>query len=331
MQLQEKQIEDIIYNSPWLLDERFVVPSIIGAAGPGRQVNVGKGKKRYIDLLFKDTRDNRPVIVELKKGELVRTNVAQILEYRALVISIDDDARVEWEKEFDKNYYCPKLILIGSYASDEVKMSANLAGIEIRTLLMDKNKVVDFGEIEQINSKLKVWNDFRKSGNRTLEDRDEWVKEIFKYVQESVEDYANPNVTTMGKLYETTKKDAYVSGLICPFLNIKIDYNGDYLCGLYEYYDEFAFSEESIYFDFLIQKIYNYEGEDEKILECLESRVKKILDEKAYKVISFNEGIATIKISRKTLNSSAQFKANLTKLIGDAVILNDELSKLLSE
>lgn len=102
MQLQEKHIEDIIYNSPWLLDERFIVSSIKGIAGPGRQVNVGKGQNRYIDLLFKDTRDNRPVVIELKKGELVRENIAQILEYRALVISIDEDARVEWEKEFEK-------------------------------------------------------------------------------------------------------------------------------------------------------------------------------------------------------------------------------------
>lgn len=43
MKLQEKHIEDILYNSPWLLDERFIVPSIKGNAGLGRQVNVGRG------------------------------------------------------------------------------------------------------------------------------------------------------------------------------------------------------------------------------------------------------------------------------------------------
>ncbi|WP_255547793.1 hypothetical protein [Crassaminicella indica] len=41
--------------------------------------------------MFKDTRDNRPVIVELKKESLIRENIAQILEYRALVVSMDDE------------------------------------------------------------------------------------------------------------------------------------------------------------------------------------------------------------------------------------------------
>ncbi|MBU3108079.1 hypothetical protein [Clostridium gasigenes] len=82
MILKEKDIEDIIYNSPWLMDERFVIPNIRGAKNqPGRQVNIGGIRlNRYIDLLFKDTRDNRPVIVELKKCRLERENIAQILE-----------------------------------------------------------------------------------------------------------------------------------------------------------------------------------------------------------------------------------------------------------
>lgn len=330
MKLQEKHIEDIIYNSPWLLDDRFVIPSIKGAAGPGRQINVGKGQNRYIDLLFKDTRDNRPVIVELKKGKLLRENIAQILEYRALVISIEEDTRLEWEKEFKKNYYCPKLILIGSSASDEIIISANLAGVEIRTLLADENKFVDLGEIEQINNKLKVWNDFRKSGNRTLEDRDEWVLEIFEYVQEAIDEFGNPNITTVRKLYETSKKDSYITQLVFPFLNLKIDYNGDYLAGIYEYFDGCPYSEEHIYFDFFIQGIYNNK-DDEEVLETLESKAKDILDGKGYKVIGFNEGMATIIIPRKLLNSGAEFKAGLIALIGDAVFMNDEISKLLEE
>jgi hypothetical protein len=68
MKITEQQIENIIYESPLLLDERYIIPKISGKSGEnGRQVNVGKDNNRYIDLLFKDTRDNRPVIIELKK------------------------------------------------------------------------------------------------------------------------------------------------------------------------------------------------------------------------------------------------------------------------
>ncbi len=31
MDLLEKNIEDIIYNSPWLLDERYIIPKIKGS------------------------------------------------------------------------------------------------------------------------------------------------------------------------------------------------------------------------------------------------------------------------------------------------------------
>lgn len=210
-------------------------------------------------------------------------------------------------------------------------ISANLAGIDIRTLLVDETKFVDFGEIGQINNKLKVWNDFRKSGNRTLEDRDEWVQEIFGYVQEAVQECGNTDVTTIRKLYETSHKDSYISGLVMPFLNIKIDYNGDYLCGLYEYFGEHPFSDSSIYYDFLIQDIYNYAGDDEEFLAQVEKRAKEILKSKDYNLIGFNEGMATIEISRKLLNNGNAIKEKLITLINDAVLLNDEISKLLEE
>lgn len=328
--LKEKDIENIIYNSPWLMDERFVIPSIRGKENqPGRQVNIGGIRlNRYIDLLFKDTRDNRPVIVELKKCRLERENIAQILEYKALVISMDDETRMEWEREFGKNYYCPKLILVGTEATEEVKISANLAGIEIRTLEGEENLEVNFKEINEINNKLSEWNKFLKSGNRTIDDRGEWIKEIADLVKEIVDDYDDDKVCTK-KLYEELSKSAWVEEVVFPFINITIYYEDRPFCGLYEYFDEnLSFSNEYIYFDFLIQKIRDLGDTDEKLTNILEQKVKTILKSKGYDIIVFDEGMATVKVLRNIIEGTDKFREELTKLINTSITIKKEIDKI---
>lgn len=330
MMLKEKDIEDIIYNSPWLMDERFVIPSIRGKENqPGRQVNIGGIRlNRYIDLLFKDTRDNRPVIVELKKCRLERENIAQILEYKALVISMDDETRMEWEREFGKNYYCPKLILVGTEALEEVKISANLAGIEIRTLEGEENLEVNFKEINEINNKLSEWNKFLKSGNRTIDDRGEWIKEIADLVKEIVDDYDDDKVCTK-KLYEELSKSGWVEEVVFPFINITIYYEDRPFCGLYEYFDEnLSFSNEYIYFDFLIQKIRDLGDTDEKLTNKLEQKVKTILKSEGYDIIVFDEGMATVKVLRNIIEDTDKFREELTKLINTSITIKKEIDKI---
>lgn len=257
MNLLEKDIEDIIYNSLWLLDERYVIPKIKGSRNEfGRQINIGRnGLNRYIDLLFKDTRDNRPVIVELKKETLIRENIAQILEYRALMVSMDDESKIEWKSEFGQNYYYPKLILVGTFASEEVKISANLAGIEIRTLVGIEDLEVNFSDIKDINDKLNNWNKFLNTGNRTLEDRDEWIEEVYHWTKEIIDEYENKEVNTIKRLYKTSIKDAWITERANAFINIPFYYKDRYLCGLYEYYDEeLSFSQDHVYFEFFNSK-----------------------------------------------------------------------------
>ena len=332
MILKEKDIEDIIYNSPWLMDERFVIPTIRGKENqPGRQVNIGGIRiNRFIDLLFKDTRDNRPVIIELKRDGLVRENIAQILEYKALIISMDEDTKTEWQREFGKNYYCPKLILVGSDASEEVRLSANLAGIEIRTLVGEENLEVDFNEINEINKRLNEWNKFLKSGNRTIDDRAEWVREIGDLIKEIADDF-NDDKVSIKKLYEVSSKNGWVESVVFPFVNISIYYEDRPLCGLYEYFDEsLVFSSEHIYFDFLVEKIRDLGDVDEELMIQLEEKAKIFLKAKGYDVIVINEGMATIKISRRILEDIVGFKKSLNKLINIAILLNNEIDKTYS-
>ncbi len=331
MKLLEKDIEDIVYNSPWLLDERYVIPKIKGNSNEyGRQIKVGKhGQKRYIDLLFKDTRDNRPVILELKKGKLVRENIAQILEYRALVISMDDEHKIEWQNEFGQNYYCPKLILIGTTVSEEVRISANLAGVDIREIVGMESLEINFNDINDINNKLNDWKKFLNTGNRALEDRDEWIEEIYDWSKEVVDEYGNEDVTTIKRLCRTSSKDAWIEGSVFPFINIPFNYKDYYLGGFYEYYDESTrFSDEYFYFDFLVQRINLSEDEDEEVLIEMENKVREQFEIKEYDIIGCEEGIVTVKILRSILNSNIDFKDTLIQLLDDAVDINDEMIEI---
>ncbi|MCT4596313.1 MAG: hypothetical protein N4A50_00335 [Vallitalea sp.] len=334
MNLLEKDIEDIIYNSPWLLDERYVIPKIKGSRNEsGRQINIGRnGLNRYIDLLFKDTRDNRPVIVELKKESLTRENIAQILEYRALVVSMEEENKIEWQSEFEQNYYCPKLILIGTTASEEVKICANLAGVEIRTLGGIEDLQVNFSDINDINDKLNNWNGFLNTGNRTIEDRDEWIKQIYDWIKNAVDEYGNGEVTTIKKLYTTSSRNAWITDRVFPFINMTLYYKDRYLCGVYEYYDEeLSFSDEYIYFDFLVQSIYYNEYENEEVLEEMENKANVLLVNKGYEILNFDDGMAAVKISRSILNDYNEFKDVFIPLIEDSVCINDEVIKIFGD
>ena len=331
MSLLEKDIEDIIYNSPWLLDERYVIPRIKGIRDEyGRQINIGRnGFNRYIDLVFKDSRDDRPVIVELKKESLNRENIAQILEYKALIISMDEEIKMEWQNEFQQNYYCPKLILIGTTASEEVKISANLAGVEIRTLVGLEGLEVNFNEIKNINDKLDNWNNFLNTANRTIEDRNEWIGEIFDWTNKALKEYENKKVTTTKKLCTTSDTNSWIEDLKFPFINIPFQYEDYYLGGLYEYCNgETLFSEEYIYFDFLVLGIYFCDQENNQLIEAMENKFNEILKKKGYNVFVYGDGITTVRISREILNSYELFEEALIQLLEDAIYINNMISKV---
>ena len=313
MELVEKDIENLVYTYPWLLDERYMISNIKGACGEvGRQINIGgKNINRFIDLLFKDSRDGRPVIVELKKESLKRQHIGQILEYKALITALDDEKRELWLNEFGKNYYAPKMILIGTEASEEVEISANLSGIEIRVIKGIKE--LNFQSINEMNGKLNNWNEFINSGNRTLEERGQWVEEVHKNVKKLMEDYEN---ITVSKICNTTESNSYIENDIFPFLNMKIKQNDKTILGFYEYYDEnIAFSKEHIYCDVIIEKIENGQIEEEQEIKALQKEVIQYLEKKGFTVHFVNKEFITLKINRKEIQNNRKFKTLFDKLI----------------
>jgi len=242
-------------------------------------------------------------------------------------VSLEDDVKLEWQEEFEQNYYCPKLILIGTSASDEVKISANLAGVEIRTLSGLEKLTVDFGEVYEIGQKIQSWNDFLKSGNRVLHERSTWVDKIFNMLKEVVDSFGNDEITMPKKLYETSKKDAWIVNEKNPFINIPIWYKDISICGIYEYFDDkLAFSETKVYVDFNIDAIGREENK-ELILQ-IEELVKKLLLDKGYEVICFEHGCATITLERELLENNNSFKEKYIQVISDAMYLHNEIENI---
>ncbi|TAJ14037.1 hypothetical protein DMA11_06705 [Marinilabiliaceae bacterium JC017] len=308
-ELKENQIEQIIYNSPWLIDERFTIPKIKGSRNEnGRQINIGQDNSRFIDLLFKDTRDNRPVIVELKKGNLTRENIAQILEYRGLITSLNNENRNQWLSEFGQNYYAPKMLLIGSEADETIKISANLAGIEIRLFGSFDDNMILSNSFQDLNTKLKEWNNFRNTGNRTLMDRDEWIINVIEQTNNAVCDNFS-SITTINK--PTTNSRNVFFPCVFPFINIPIYYNDESIIGIYEYYNnELPFDETYFYCEVAME------------LEDIKKRQMKKIEKMDFEIISpYNNPI--LKIPRTMLEDNNEYKDFLHNIVEITIEIAD--------
>lgn len=107
--ISEKQIEDVLQNKPDLIET--------GLSYVDRQISLGN---RRIDLLFTD-KDSQLLVVELKKGEIQRKDVGQIIEYMGYFLE---------QKEKRKLEHNIRTMLIGSKVPDQMKLSLNYFGVE---------------------------------------------------------------------------------------------------------------------------------------------------------------------------------------------------------
>ncbi len=316
MKLREKDIEDLIYESPWLINERYIIPKIFGSQGQaGRQINIGNSNCRFIDLLFKDTRDDRPVIIELKQGKLGRENIGQILEYRSLLLSLGDNEKDIWSGEFNKNYFAPKLMLIGSDVSEDIKISANLAGIEIRTFREDYDEL-GLVTVADLKIKLNEWNSFRSSGNRTLIERTEWIEGILERINDIFS--AREDVSTISSIPKITRN--FYQNNTSPFIDIPIYFKDETLLGLYEYCDDqLPFDDKFIYCDYWFW--FNDEIE-EAIMNQQIQLFESYLNINAIDFVRYEFGdffVPVIKIPRSIIESEFELRSLLNLLVEKAI------------
>ena len=242
MNLSESELEEILYNSPWIIDELYDIPKIEGPSFLGRQINVGHDKLvRKIDLIFKDRRDNRPVIIELKIVPLRRKHVGQLLEYRGLIHSMEDEMISAWKAEFGHLFNCPKLMLIGPECNVEVEISANLAGIEIRTYDNHYLKSLKFSELQH---KLQFLTNNRQSGYPAVSQRQEWVEKIRSRLEQYCTKSSQEDLSTVTEQSVTNKRNSYLQDIRFPFLNLPLLFNDEVILGFYEYHEECSGSDE---------------------------------------------------------------------------------------
>jgi Ni,Fe-hydrogenase I large subunit len=239
---------------------------------------------------------------------------------------MDEELKSIWKSEFGNNFFAPKMMIVGTEASEEVTISANLAGIELRLLKGAIELELNFTNINQIAEKLDQWDSFLKSGNRTIIERHRWVEEIFKKIRDFVDNYGNEDISTIGSLCKTSLKNSYVRGQAFPFVNIPIRYQEKELLGFYEYFsDELSFDESYIYCDFIIEHSYYAINKDDETLKKTVKKAKEVLRQKGYNIIAFDSGMATIKIERKILEQDEEFNKLLKRLIDDAITIQKEI------
>lgn len=321
MELLENQIEDIIYTSPWILDDNYIIAQIAGSRGQnGRQVNPVKRGGKFIDLLFKDTRDNRPVVIELKKSTLTRESLGQILEYKSLLFSLDDEEKELWINEFGRYYYCPKLILIGSEIEESIQIAATLAGIDVRIFTTEISHI-GLSSFESIIEKQEQWNRFRNCGIRAVHERKDWINNLLDQINEFLQDF-HEKVRTIKKVPQPAiTKTYFPQGN--PFINIPF-YNGDdeYIAGFYEFYDaSLPFDDEYIYCEF------NFVNDDieAKLLKNLKKQVVEFctLNNLEYCEVGPNL-MPILKVKREVFENSRALNQLLSRFLEKALVIYND-------
>jgi len=132
----EKDLEKILCKYPELIEE--------GLTLKGNQVPVSR---KLVDILFEDS-DGQDLIIELKRGVVVRKDIAQILDYAGHFI-LPDKSPV-------------RVMLIGNRVPKNLKISLDYYGIEYKEIpiptiiefLQSKRDLVLLVSIEEVDQDL---------------------------------------------------------------------------------------------------------------------------------------------------------------------------------
>jgi uncharacterized protein DUF4268/endonuclease NucS-like protein len=112
--MKEKEFEEIICKYPELIET--------GLKLKGRQVNI-KGK--YVDLLFEDRHGQR-LVVELKRGPVLRKHIGQLMDYEGHFL-LEDDPTV-------------RVMLVGNKFPNNLRLSLDHHGFEWKELSLSHLK-----------------------------------------------------------------------------------------------------------------------------------------------------------------------------------------------
>lgn len=123
----EADLQYFIADNPWLLNHNYEsVPELDGV-----NLEYQAGDKTRIDLLLRDRVSGCPVIVEFKFGSFNRTNIGQLLEYKARVAITFRKENSVLYKVFKEYVLAPKLALVVKECDDFSRVACNLAAIDV--------------------------------------------------------------------------------------------------------------------------------------------------------------------------------------------------------
>jgi hypothetical protein len=198
--MNEKDFESIICKYPVLIED--------GLSLMGRQVYV-KGKR--VDMVFKDKRDHT-LIVELKKGTIIRDHISQLLDYEGYFLS-GDDPNV-------------RVMLVGNRVPPNLRRSLDHHGFEWKELpithLSAFLKEQDDAALMQC-----IANEESLTGKASTKFHDDQVKADPQISKSGfITTFDEPNPTTLSRqksLQESSKTSSIASGekLVTPMVGRK--------------------------------------------------------------------------------------------------------------
>lgn len=125
--LNEREVQNLIADFPWLLNLDYEkVPQL-----KNKGMEYKLSQKKRTDLILRDRRSGRPVIVEFKAVPFYRENIGQILEYRARIINEYSNDTSILREVFGDKIFCPVMILVVPDCTAEARLACNLSGIDI--------------------------------------------------------------------------------------------------------------------------------------------------------------------------------------------------------
>lgn len=176
--LSEKEVQHLIADYPWLLNLDYEI--VTELKNKGIEYRLTDNKRA--DLILRDKKSGRPVIVEFKKIPFNRENIGQILEYKARIIQEYTSDNSILRDIFEEKILVPIMVLVVPSCTAEARLACNLSNIDIYEY---NNKTVS--EI-MLPEKKKSLEEFKKSFiNEQIPfsiNRDDLVDRVYKQIYE---------------------------------------------------------------------------------------------------------------------------------------------------
>lgn len=179
--LSEKEVQRLIADYPWLLNLEYeIIPEL---KNNGMEYLVSDNKR--VDLILRDGKSGRPVIVEFKAGPFYRENIGQILEYKARIIQelINEDSSLK--DLFGQRLLTPILILVVSECDAEARLACNLSNIDI----YEYDKIINEIAVPENKKSLEDFNNILAKGEIPITvDRTNFVDGIYRELKDFLDE-----------------------------------------------------------------------------------------------------------------------------------------------